>query len=945
MRTSRRRLAGLLVAPVLAAGLAAGLTTGPAANSANAGESLFAEDFSAGMGAWRAVTGSLDEWRIEGTEFAYTTVDTLAQTSGRYITPDPALVLPEAYEVRVRARVDDPGPGGSVPLNVLADWTDTSAPTRQNLSLQLPGGGGMRMAQPIAGQIVCSGPAPLISPGEWFDIVLRRAGGILVVEINDQRVAAVRAGDTGGTVGLGVYRARTSVDSVVVEALDGVPDDHPTEPSGCDWSPPGEPDDEQPVLLNQSGFNTSWPKRFTAPKAEDGAAFTVVDADGTVRFSGTVHGGVGDFSAFRPGAGESDFRVVVDGEAGTGESVAFGIGPSWLERVSYENAVEFMTGSRCYFGDAAASDVGWNGSRCRWSVMWRDGDTYSFEVPTLIDLFSANPAAFEGMRFDDAVYQGMAYELPADTPEVVRLIAWGVDRMLAHDVNHTLWKGQLAAFLRAYPDLAAWIPVEMYEDTRDYLFPLWSHQPHDRFTSAYDYTPHTADLFQTYTQVGTGKGELPPGHSIRPNLDMHEVALREGRDDADAYLDAARRNAAWIVDELDWNDPRTTKGQRMSEHVTVTGLVDFLRRYPGEAPAGTAAKITQWASVAVARSANLWDFRRYSDDRWTIPSFSGGGGADPNETGNLAGLAAPALAAASVVDDPELAGRLREIAVAAVDNVFGRNPTGRHASYRAPTQQWGFEGVELGWYSEYQGGAGLLQGIPGVLDGSPKNAHYPFAPTVGNIGHSEGWVAFNMAWNASLAWLADTETAVRVVSSSGEPVTHVLSRSAATVELTAPLDLDTAVLDEAEVRVRVGSGPARPLPVRQVSPDTTTFAGPLDVAALGAEPGDVVTVSYGLGSFTALARVTVEAADACPDGHASDVTVTFGAVDSGVPNRDRGDGCTFLDVVEAQGPFADHGALVRAVRTTADGWREDGLLTRQQSQDLLTAAAASGRSS
>ncbi|MBB5785639.1 hypothetical protein [Jiangella mangrovi] len=917
------RLRRLAVPVTVAALAAAGLTVGPAAAD---DEWLFADDFSAGMSGWRAVTGALDEWTVGGTEFSYTTVDTITEASGRYITPDPAVVLPEQYEIRVRARIDAFGAADAVPLNVLTDWTDTSGPRSGNVSLQVAGLSTIRMARPI-GAAECVGSAPALETGEWFDVTMRRAGGILAVEVDGERVAAVRAGGTGGSIGLGVYRSRTSIASIAVYPLTEVPDDHPAQPTGCDWTGPGTPGEAQPVILNQSGFNTGLPKRFTAPKAEDGATFTVVDSSGAERFAGTVTGGIGDFSDFRPPAGEGDYRVLVSGAAGEGESVPFGIGPAWIERVSYENALAFMTGSRCYFGNAAASDVGWHTPRCRWSVMWRDGDTYSFEVPTLIDLFSANPSAFEGLRFDDAVYAGMAYELPADTPEVVRLIAWGVDRMLAHDVNHTLWKEQLAAFLRAYPDLAEWIPAQMYEDARDYLFPLWGHAPHDRFTSAYDYTPHTADLFQTYTQVGTGKGELPPGHSIRANLDMYDVALREGRDDAPAYLDAARRNAAWIVENLDWTDPRTTKGQRMSEHVTVTALVDFLRRHPSEAPAGTEAKIADWAAVAVGRSDNLWDFRKYSDDRWTIPSFAGGGAGDPNETGNIAGLAAPALAAASVVDDPALAGRLREIAVAAVDNVFGRNPTGRHASYRAATTQWGFEGAELGWFSEYQGGAGLLQGVPGVLDGSPKNAHFPYAPGVGNIGHSEGWVAFNTAWNESLAWLADAETSLRVVDGA--------------VELTAPLDLDTTALDSATVQVRVGSGAPVELPVQQVSASSSVFRGSLDTDALGASPGDVVTVTYGLGSFTRTATMTVVAADACPDGHPDGVTVSFGGVDSGVANHDGGDGCTFLDAVDARGPFADHGALVRAVRDTAVAWRDAGLLSRDESQALLTAAARS----
>ena len=69
------------------------------------------------------------------------------------------------------------------------------------------------------------------------------------------------------------------------------------------------------------------------------------------------------------------------------------------------------------------------------------------------------------------------------------------------------------------------------------------------------------------------KGRHAPGHSIEPNLLMHAVALREQRPDAPDYLAAAQTQARWIVEQLDWNDPRTTKGHRMSEHKTITGLV------------------------------------------------------------------------------------------------------------------------------------------------------------------------------------------------------------------------------------------------------------------------------------------------------------------------------------------------------------------------------------
>ena len=59
------------------------------------------------------------------------------------------------------------------------------------------------------------------------------------------------------------------------------------------------------------------------------------------------------------------------------------------------------------------------------------------------------------------------------------------------------------------------------------------------------------------------------------------------------------------------------------------------------------------ARVAVGRSHNLWDFRRFSDTMWTIPGM--------NEVGNSLGLPAIALSASWVVDDPALKQELERL--------------------------------------------------------------------------------------------------------------------------------------------------------------------------------------------------------------------------------------------------------------------------------------------
>ncbi|MFC4502659.1 MULTISPECIES: glycoside hydrolase family 127 protein [Streptomyces] len=66
--------------------------------------------------------------------------------------------------------------------------------------------------------------------------------------------------------------------------------------------------------------------------------------------------------------------------------------------------------------------------------------------------------------------------------------------------------------------------------------------------------------------------------------------------------------------------------------------------------------------------------------------------------------------------------------------------------------------------------------------------------------------------------------------------------------------------------------------------------------------------------------------------------VVFGTADSGVPNRARADGLTFLDVLWARAPFATQTQFVTAVRTLADGWLTEGGFTRTE-RDAVVAAA------
>lgn len=601
------------------------------------------------------------------------------------------------------------------------------------------------------------------------------------------------------------------------------------------------------IFLNQSGFDEDAPKRFTLPESVDKAVPFVVRAaqGGDVLFRGVVHNGVGDFTAFEP-RDERDYVV----EVAERRSVPFRIGPWWLERVTYQGAVDFMIDSRHYVGSDHETRV--------WSYGWRDAHHFGWELNTLVPQWLSNPSAYERMP------RQIVYEAPEDrslwgrlepphpdAPDIVKLIHWGADVIVTQGTTHEMLKAQLTYFLYAWPMLRDYLPEQNHEVVRDFAFAHWADATADRNDYRHDESPRH-DLFELKTKVGTTKGAYPPGFTIEPNLLMHEVALREGRADADVYLQAAVRQSDWIVREVDWNDPLTTKGQRVGEFVTMTGLAHLLAVYPEQAPAGLRAKINAWADVVIRRSDNLWDFRKLGDapDRWT-PT-----GPKPsmwNEVGNVVGLPAAILAASPFVDDPAKVDRLNQILWAHFGAMFGRNPVGRHFGYKAQSE---IEGVERGWFSQYIGGNGKLEQARFVLDGSPKNEHYPFNPGIGNIGWTEGWVQHNTPFNMSLAELAKARSKLNAAIADGR----------LRVTLTAPLNFDYARRETGKVVVTTSSGDREELTVTELTESSPDLAGELQVAGddsvvandgrLSLAPGETATVTYGFGYYGQATTIT-----------------------------------------------------------------------------------------
>jgi hypothetical protein len=532
------------------------------------------------------------------------------------------------------------------------------------------------------------------------------------------------------------------------------------------------------IAINQVGFETGLPKRFTAPLTADGASFSVRPAKGgDALFRSVIHGNIGDFSAIDAPPGEYVIEVS-GGSLKAGVSDPFLIQPDLWQDLFWQPAVDFLIDSRAVVGTHPSAYGG---------CPWRDGTYYDAILPALVLFQRADPARIAamprqidwqadkkrvldtGFKFDaknpcgegvmDAVRKYYTELEPpaADAPDVVKLIHWGAGYYLVNPATkdpsqdpdprkiHAQTVEQVAYVVWAWPALEKWLPQSFYQKCRDFCVRNWA--PSLEVGKWWDPSTYlTVDQISGDNPMGgllhPYKGRHAPGHSIVPNLLMHEIAKRDGLADPDRYRTAAVKQADWIVKNLDWNDPRTTKGHRMSEHRTIPSLVWLLQNYPDDAPAGLKEKITAWAEVAAKRSANMWDIRRFDDgDHWTIPKL--------NDVGNWLATPGIALAASWVIDDPALKSRMRQLAVSHADAVFGRNPRLAAAPHMP---KMGFTGIERGWPIGHKlDVCARLELTRGSISSAPGSEMFPFNPD-GAYRHAEGWVNYGAAWCLSLAY-------------------------------------------------------------------------------------------------------------------------------------------------------------------------------------------------
>ncbi|SHE51905.1 hypothetical protein SAMN05444274_101578 [Mariniphaga anaerophila] len=518
--------------------------------------------------------------------------------------------------------------------------------------------------------------------------------------------------------------------------------------------------DKHWVCVNQVAYNLGAPKGFTVPTAKTDLPFVIQEsARGDVVYKGKLKDGNGDFTDLNPKDSKSEYNIIVEGDdLKKGVSYPFTIGLHAIQEIAYQPSVWFFNDARSIMGSHPSAYGG---------TAWRDGTYYTYELPSMVLVYLSNPEKFDNMPIelswqkdkDRALHPDFNYikaygddnplpvvkkiyketPVPAEnTPDIIQNILFGtawnfvdpVSKDPSGDTLGHLMHGQtieqLAYFLYGYPAYEKYISKGFYTVVLDSTLLWWKE----------------SGLFEVQTTVGNPKGRHCPGHSIMPNLLMYEVAKREKKD-AQKFMDAAIAQTSWIIETADWNNPAFTKGQRMSEHKLPTGLAHFQYNYPEFAPKGLKQKITEWAEKAVSLSNNMWVFRKFAEDEWTLPGY--------NEAGNVIAFPGAALSIALVLEDGATKDRLVELAYSHFDNFNGRNPQNAHC---ANHPELGFEGVERGWPhgDPRRDICARLEHVRGSLSSLPGSEMYPFNPD-GRPRHGEGWTAYNADWNVGIAFL------------------------------------------------------------------------------------------------------------------------------------------------------------------------------------------------
>ena len=437
-----------------------------------------------------------------------------------------------------------------------------------------------------------------VKDGQAYRLRVTVSGEKMIGYVDSVKQFEYDASAAGGKVGLRVYNAVALFDNIAVYSGVVAPEGaEQAEDLTLAGTTPEIKDPE--IFVNQIGYDNGTSMRATIPNA-DGKEFRVVNrATGEAAYTGTVVGGIADFTGLTADTDTTFYITCADKQ----QSYDFEIGTNLIQRRSMKQALAFMVQTR--------SDANVKGDN---SIAWRDSHQFSFELNGLVLQYMANPSVYDNMPqtiFAEGTYvgtnklTGTEYEdlKTQNEPDIIWLIKFAARRYYDWGCTqgkklHMLTKEQLAYYLYLAPELIA------------------------------------------------------------------------------------RGNSLWDIRK--------------------------------------AVCLADLSSYTFHTSGNTID-----QEYWTGAAYALADGQDPsttpkNEPGNQAGLQAAMYAAARVLkDDAETTNRLHALGVAAIDDLFGRNPTGTAAFYHFKRD---FTGG--GWYKQYSGGAGRLEGCTAVIDANAPEFCY-----------------------------------------------------------------------------------------------------------------------------------------------------------------------------------------------------------------------------
>lgn len=439
-----------------------------------------------------------------------------------------------------------------------------------------------------------------VKDGQAYRLRVTVSGEKMIGYVDSVKQFEYDASAAGGKVGLRVYNAVALFDNIAVYSGVVAPEGaEQAEDLTLAGTTPEIKDPE--IFVNQIGYDNGTSMRATIPNA-DGKEFRVVNrATGEAAYTGTVVGGIADFTGLTADTDTTFYITCADKQ----QSYDFEIGTNLIQRRSMKQALAFMVQTR--------SDANVKGDN---SIAWRDSHQFSFELNGLVLQYMANPSVYDNMPqtiFAEGTYvgtnklTGTEYEdlKTQNEPDIIWLIKFAARRYYDWGCTqgkklHMLTKEQLAYYLYLAPELIA------------------------------------------------------------------------------------RGNSLWDIRK--------------------------------------AVCLADLSSYTFHTSGNTID-----QEYWTGAAYALADGQDPsttpkNEPGNQAGLQAAMYAAARVLkDDAETTNRLHALGVAAIDDLFGRNPTGTAAFYHFKRD---FTGGDTGWYKQYSGGAGRLEGCTAVIDANAPEFCY-----------------------------------------------------------------------------------------------------------------------------------------------------------------------------------------------------------------------------